>query len=121
MRTGSEPATARSALRLRFWLSAWGMVWAVFGTVAFVLVGRPGWAVACGVLLVIVAADMTAVLRRLRQGPHWQPGRDVPPYEPDHGDGRPRSRFEADRGGRPPGPGDDTGWPRKPEDDGRDR
>ena len=34
MRTGSEPATARSALRARFWLSVWGLVWAVFGTAA---------------------------------------------------------------------------------------
>ncbi|MFC9732142.1 DUF6343 family protein [Streptomyces roseolus] len=112
MRTGSEPATARSALRLRFWLSAWGMVWAVFGTVAFVLVGRPGWAIACGVLLLVVAADLTMVLRHLRQGPHWQPGRDVPPYEPDHGDGRERDGYDGDRGG---------GWPRRPDGDGRDR
>lgn len=28
MRTGSEPTTARSPLRLRFWLSLWGLVWA---------------------------------------------------------------------------------------------
>ncbi|WP_240981392.1 MULTISPECIES: DUF6343 family protein [unclassified Streptomyces] len=107
MRTGSEPVTARSALRLRFWLSAWGMVWAVFGTVVFVLVGRPGWAVACGVLLLVVAADMTMVLRHLRQGPHWQPGRDIPPYEPDHGDGRPRAPADD----RAP---DKGWWPRSP-------
>ena len=46
MRTGSEPTTARSALRTRFWLSMWGLVWAVFGTAAFALAGRPGWAIA---------------------------------------------------------------------------
>ncbi|MGW2948447.1 DUF6343 family protein, partial [Streptomyces sp. NPDC001226] len=28
--------------------SLWGLVWATFGTVAFALVGRPGWAAACG-------------------------------------------------------------------------
>ncbi|MFJ6407256.1 DUF6343 family protein [Streptomyces hydrogenans] len=100
MRTGSEPATARSALRLRFWLSAWGMVWAVFGTVVFVLVGRPGWAVACGVLFLVVAVDMSMVLRHLRQGPHWQPGRDIPPYEPDHGNRAPRGRGARDPDGR---------------------
>ncbi|MGW0466079.1 DUF6343 family protein [Streptomyces sp. NPDC003027] len=85
MRTGSEPTTARSPLRMRFWLSIWGLIWAVFGTTAFALAGRPGWAAACGVLFLVVLVDMAMVVRRLRQGPHWQPGRDVPPYEPDHG------------------------------------
>ncbi|MFD1657424.1 DUF6343 family protein [Streptomyces caeni] len=82
MRTGSEPTTARSALRARMWLSVWGLVWATFGTVAFSLVGRPGWAAACGVLWLIVTMDMTVIVRHLRQGPHWQPGRDIPPYLP---------------------------------------
>ncbi|MER5710764.1 DUF6343 family protein [Streptomyces sp. NPDC042898] len=85
VRSGNEPATARSALRLRFWLSVWGLIWAVFGTTVFSLVGRPGWAAACGVLLLVVMVDLTMVLRHLHQGPHWQPGRDIPPYEPDHG------------------------------------
>ena len=85
MRTGSEPATARSALRMRFWLSLWGVLWGAFGTAAFSLVGRAGWAAACGVLFVVAAVDLIVVSLRLRQGPHWQPGRDVPPYEPDHG------------------------------------
>lgn len=31
MRTGSEPTTARSSLRLRLRLSLWGLVWAVSG------------------------------------------------------------------------------------------
>ncbi|MFG2317752.1 MULTISPECIES: DUF6343 family protein [Streptomyces] len=82
MRTGSEPATARSALRARFWLSLWGLVWAVFGTAAFALTGHFGWALACGVLWLVATADLTVVLRHLRQGPHYQPGRDVPPYPP---------------------------------------
>ncbi len=43
MRTGSEPVTARSPLRMRLWLSLWGMAWALFGLVAFALNGRPGW------------------------------------------------------------------------------
>lgn len=67
---------------MRLWLSVWGLVWAVGGTVAFALVGRTGWAVACGVLSLIVAVDLVVVLRRIRQGPHFQPGRDVPPYDP---------------------------------------
>ncbi|WP_369245861.1 DUF6343 family protein [Streptomyces sp. R41] len=82
MRTGSEPTTARSALRLRFWLSLWGLIWAIFGTTAFALVGRPGWAAACGVLCLVVAVDMTMILRHIHQGAHYQPGPDVPPYPP---------------------------------------
>ncbi|MFE0775376.1 DUF6343 family protein [Streptomyces sp. NPDC058861] len=89
MRTGNEPVTARSPLRMRFWLSVWGLLWAAFGTIAFALVGRPGWAAACGVLFLVVLVDMVLVVRRMRQGPHWQPGRDVPPYGPGRsGDGK---------------------------------
>ncbi|GAA2410907.1 DUF6343 family protein [Streptomyces coeruleofuscus] len=86
MRTGSEPRTARSALRVRFWLSVWGLVWALFGTVAFTLAGRTGWAIACGALLLVVTIDLVVVLRHIRQGPHYQPGPDIPPYRPpdDH-------------------------------------
>ncbi|MFG2516862.1 DUF6343 family protein [Streptomyces sp. NPDC048584] len=86
MRTGSEPTTARSALRMRFWLSVWGVVWTVAGTVAFALAGHPGWALACGLLWLVVTVDLVVVLRHIRRGPHYQPGRDVPPYDP------PRSR-----------------------------
>ncbi|MFD7131467.1 DUF6343 family protein [Streptomyces sp. NPDC059894] len=82
MRTGSEPTTARSALRMRLWLSVWGLLWTGFGTVAFALVGRVGWAVACGVLWLVVSVDLAMILRHLRQGPHYQPGRNVPPYRP---------------------------------------
>ncbi|WP_112465652.1 DUF6343 family protein [Streptomyces triticisoli] len=82
MRTGSEPTTARSALRARFWLSVWGLVWATFGTVLFVLVGLTGWAVVCGVLWLVIAIDLAVIVRHIRQGPHYQPGRDIPPYWP---------------------------------------
>ncbi|MCF3124205.1 hypothetical protein IPZ68_31520 [Streptomyces arenae] len=82
MRTGSEPTTARSPLRMRLWFSVWGLIWAVFGTAAFALTGRTGWAVACGVLVAVVVADLAWVVHRMRQGAHYQPGRDVPPYEP---------------------------------------
>ncbi|MFJ5226026.1 DUF6343 family protein [Streptomyces sp. NPDC088400] len=82
MRTGNEPVTARSPLRMRFWLSVWGLVWTALGTTAFAFAGRTGWAVACGVLFLIVATDLVMVVRHIRQGPHYQPGRDVPPYQP---------------------------------------
>jgi hypothetical protein len=85
MRTGNEPITARSPLRARFWLTVWGLIWAAGGTAAFALAGRPGWAAACGALLTIVTVDLVMVLRHIHQGPHYQPGRDIPPYEPDHG------------------------------------
>ncbi|MFF7329321.1 DUF6343 family protein [Streptomyces sp. NPDC090306] len=85
MRSGNEPTTARSALRARLWLSVWGLAWATLGTVAFALLGRTGWAAVCGVLWLIVVTDLVVVLRHLRQGAHFQPGRDVPPYRPvDH-------------------------------------
>jgi hypothetical protein len=82
MRTGSEPVTARSALRMRLWLSVWGLLWAVFGTVAFTLVGRPGWAIACGALWLVITVDLSMILKHLREGPHYQPGPGIPPYRP---------------------------------------
>ncbi|GGZ30952.1 DUF6343 family protein [Streptomyces poonensis] len=82
MRTGSEPTTARSPLRMRLWLTVWGLVWAVAGTAAFALAGRPGWAAGCGVLWLVVTIDFALVVRRIRQGPHYQPGRGIPPYRP---------------------------------------
>ncbi|MFF5636666.1 DUF6343 family protein [Streptomyces sp. NPDC012825] len=88
MRTGNEPVTARSPLRMRFWLSVWGLLWAAFGTVAFAVVNRPGWAAACGVLFLVVLVDLVLVVRRMRQGAHWQPGRNVPPYDPGPDGGR---------------------------------
>ncbi|MFI5652977.1 DUF6343 family protein [Streptomyces anulatus] len=104
MRTGSEPATARSPLRMRLWLSLWGVLWTLFGLVAFSLTGRPGWAAACAVVLLLAIVDLCVITYRMRQGPHHQPGRDVPPYEPDHGDGRPRP------GPGPDGRGRNGGW-----------
>lgn len=85
MRTGNEPLQARSPLRIRFGLALWGMVWAIAGTVVFVLAGRPEWAAACAVLTAITATDLTLVIRHMHQGPHYQPGKEIPPYEPDHG------------------------------------
>ncbi|MFJ6481204.1 MULTISPECIES: DUF6343 family protein [unclassified Streptomyces] len=86
MRSGNEPVTARSPLRLRFWLGVWGLVWAAAGTALFSLVGRPGWAAACGALAVVVVVDLCMIVRHIHQGPHYQPGPDIPPYVP------PRSR-----------------------------
>lgn len=84
-RTGDEPLHARSPLRLRLGLALWGLAWSLAGTVAFAAAGRPGWAAACAVVVVVTALDLVFVVRHLRQGPHYQPGRDVPPYEPADG------------------------------------
>ncbi|WP_234426963.1 DUF6343 family protein [Streptomyces niger] len=85
MRTGSEPVEARSALKTRRALALWGLVWAAAGVAIFVIAGRPGWAAACAVVVGLAAADLVIVCRHIRQGPHYQPGKDVPPYEPDWG------------------------------------
>ncbi|WP_419994025.1 DUF6343 family protein [Streptomyces boninensis] len=81
-RSGDEPAHARSPLRMRFWLALWGLLWTLGGTIAFALTDRPGWATACGVLAAAAAVDIAVVRRRIRQGAHYQPGPDVPPYHP---------------------------------------
>ncbi|MHC5262334.1 DUF6343 family protein [Streptomyces sp. UC4497] len=80
VRTGDEPVTARSPLRLRLGLALFGLVWTVFGAVAFLLAHRPWWALACGILWLVTTVDLFMILRHIRQGPHYQPGRDVPPY-----------------------------------------
>lgn len=85
IRTGSEPLTARSPLRLRLGLAAFGLVWAVVGAVGFAVAGHTGFAVAFAVVGAVAVVDMLVVARHIRQGPHYQPGRDVPPYLPDRG------------------------------------
>ncbi|WP_037772788.1 DUF6343 family protein [Streptomyces sclerotialus] len=85
MRTGSEPTEARSPLRTRRALALWGLVWAAAGAVLFAMADRPGWAAGCAVVAAVAATDLAIVCRHIRQGPHYQPGKDVPPYEPDRG------------------------------------
>ncbi|MEU3598026.1 DUF6343 family protein [Streptomyces sp. NPDC006798] len=107
MRTGSEPVTARSPLRMRFWLSVWGLIWAGGGTAVFLLTSHPGWAALCGALLLIVLVDLVVVVRHIRQGPHFQPGRDIPPYEPvreEHDRAGPGPAGRAPPGTGPPAP-----------------
>lgn len=84
-RSGNEPTQARSPLRMRRGFAIWGLVWAVVGAVAFAVAGRPGWAAACAVVAVLATVDLAMVIRHIHQGAHYQPGDDVPPYEPDRG------------------------------------
>lgn len=86
IRSGDEPVHARSPLRLRFWLALWGTLWMIAGTVFFVAVDQPVWAAVTAALAAITTVDIVVVVRHMRQGPRFQPGRDVPPYEPIRGD-----------------------------------
>ena len=82
VRSGDEPSHARSPLRARLGLAVFGLVTAV---VAALLVRpvAPDWiALAFGVIAVVAAVDIVVVVRHLRQGPHYQPGRSIPPYHP---------------------------------------
>ncbi|GAA2477635.1 DUF6343 family protein [Streptomyces sp. NPDC059506] len=85
LRSGDEPIHARSPLRMRRVLAVWGLLWTAGGAVAFALIGNTAWAVTCAALALIALVDLFVVGRRIRQGAHYQPGRDVPPYEPVHG------------------------------------
>lgn len=82
MRSGNEPSTARSPLRLRLALALFGLVSSVLA--AGVLAGRaPLVLVLVFVAVGLVAAvDVAIVLRHLREGPHFQPGPQIPPYRP---------------------------------------
>ncbi|MEV0599177.1 DUF6343 family protein [Streptomyces sp. NPDC050315] len=106
MRTGNEPLEARSLLKTRRALALWGLIWAAVGVAVFVVVDRPGWAAGCAVVAALAATDLAIVCRHIRQGPHYQPGKNVPPYEPDRG----RNEFTGGgRGGAGPGVGPDAG------------
>jgi hypothetical protein len=67
---------------MRFWLSIWGLIWTSGGTAAFALAGRPGWAVLCAAIWLIAAIDLVIIVHHIHQGPHYQPGPGVPPYQP---------------------------------------
>ncbi|TJZ51064.1 hypothetical protein FCH28_21460 [Streptomyces piniterrae] len=104
MRTGNEPLHARSPLRMRCGLALWGLLWAIAGAVAFALAGRPEWAAACAALAMLAVTDLAMVIRHIHQGPHYQPGRNIPPYEPDRGRNEAFRRWNAGnrRGGNAP-------------------
>ncbi|MEV6006532.1 DUF6343 family protein [Streptomyces sp. NPDC051976] len=81
-RTGYEPVQARSPLRMRLGLALCGLVWAGAGAVGFALEHQPGWAAALAAIALLAAVDIVIVVRHIRQGPHYQPGRGIPPYRP---------------------------------------
>lgn len=91
MRSGDEPNHARSPLRLRLGLAAFGLVAALTG--AFVVRSVAPRAVVGAFLVVaaVAAVDLVVVVRHLRRGPHYQPGPGVPPYRPSPGPQPPRT------------------------------
>jgi hypothetical protein len=91
VRSGDEPAHARSPERLRLGLALVGLAVSLAVGALFVR-DRVGWGMAlCAVGALASVLDGVLAVRRIRQGPHFQPGRDVPPYRPVPPDRPPRA------------------------------
>jgi uncharacterized membrane protein YdfJ with MMPL/SSD domain len=82
IRSGDEPMHARSPLRMRLTMALIGVVSAVGGVIFFATQHAVGFIVFCAVVGLAALVDALVVARHIRQGPHWQPGRDIPPYRP---------------------------------------
>ena len=100
-RTGDEPTHARSPLRARLLLAFVGLANGLLGIgiFGFWLRTLPFLAIFAALTLVAVV-NILVVLKRIRQGAHFQPGRDVPPYhpvDPEPVPPRPRRRISARR------------------------
>lgn len=89
-RTGDEPMHARSALGLRLALTLAGFACWALAAVIMLSAGERMLALVFGLVAVVAAVNAGFVVRRLRQGPHWQPTPATPPYRPVDED-RPRS------------------------------
>lgn len=84
VRSGDEPTHARSALRPRLWLAGFGFVDAVAGVIVFGVLGSVPFLIVSAALGVVSGINLLIVRRHIRQGPHYQPGRTIPPYRPVH-------------------------------------
>jgi hypothetical protein len=82
-RTGDEPMHARSPLRMRLVLALTGLGNGLLGVgiFGFWLRSLP-FAAFFGAVTVIAIGNIAVVAHRIRQGPHFQPGPDIPPYHP---------------------------------------
>ena len=82
-RTGDEPTHARSPLRMRLALACGGLANGLLGVgiFGFWLRSLPFLVFFAGLAL-LALGNIVVVLVRIRQGAHYQPGRDVPPYHP---------------------------------------
>jgi hypothetical protein len=88
---------ARSALGLRLGLTLAGLVCWAGAAVFMLVVGERLIAAVFGAVAVLAGVNAAVVVHRIRQGPHWQPGRTTPPYRP-----LPPPRPERPRQVRPP-------------------
>lgn len=82
MRSGDEPEHARSPLRARLGLAGFGLATALVAAAAVHSVAPAAVTVLFLVIALVAAVDLVTVNRQIRQGPHFQPGSDVPPYRP---------------------------------------
>lgn len=82
-RTGDEPSHARSPLRMRLVLACSGLANGLLGIGIFGFWLRSLPFLAFFVALSLLSlGNIAVVVWRIRQGAHYQPGRDVPPYHP---------------------------------------
>jgi hypothetical protein len=79
MRSGNEPMTARSPLRMRLVLAIFGVFFGAGAAVGTALSGQAPLAILFGVIAAAACVNVAVVIIRIRQGPRYQPGRDVPP------------------------------------------
>jgi hypothetical protein len=89
MRSGTEPMTARSPLRLRLGLACFGVLIGAAAAVGTALAGQAPLAILFAVIAAAACVNVAVVIIRIRQGPRYQPGRDVPP-QPAERAARPR-------------------------------
>ncbi len=82
VRSGDEPSHARSPLRLRLILASMGLANGIAGVIVFFLLGSTPLMGLFAAIALIGAVNLTVVLYRIRQGPHYQPGPSIPPYRP---------------------------------------
>jgi hypothetical protein len=92
MRSGNEPMTARSPLRLRLVLAIFGVLLGAGAAVGTALSGQVPLAILFAVIAGAACVNVAVVIIRIRQGPAYQPGRDVPPL-PDEPASRSRGPY----------------------------
>src|ERR1700740_32667 len=92
MRSGSEPMTARSPLRLRLALASFGVAIGAGAAVAAAVTGQAPRPILFAVIPAAACLNVAVVIIRIRQGPRYQPGRDVPPLS-DEDVARARGRY----------------------------
>jgi hypothetical protein len=84
--------TARSPLRLRLGLASFGVVLAAGAAAATAVTGQVPLAILFAVIAAAACVNVAVVIIRIRQGPQYQPGPDVPPVTEERV-ARPRGRY----------------------------